>query len=210
MDEENGLLSGSASDEEKPKTLLGWLKAASPAIKILVTSGIIIILSNVLIIVYISSVMPGANVDSSGRGENPVNQQLENGREFLDELDYEKQFVDEYEKSMLVSGRLLKLLGAASARDRNWQQALSVEITLLKTLANGSQEVAPPNSPGYIAIHEVYLKAFADFKWAADNLMPAVSANDAELQERCVQRLNKGRERMNEAIQMLKEVYSGN
>lgn len=210
MNEENGLLGSLASDEEEPKTLLGWLKAASPAVKILVTAGLIIILSNVLIIFYVSAVMSGANVDSSGRDETPVNRQPVDGRESLNELDFEKHFVDDYEKSMLVSGRLLQLVDFAAERDRNWQQALSVDITLLKTLANGSQEVVPPNSPGYIAIHEVYLKAFADFKWAADNLMPAVSTNDAELQDSCVQRLNKGRERMNQAIQNLKDVYSGN
>ncbi|MDI6816486.1 MAG: hypothetical protein QME41_04765 [Actinomycetota bacterium] len=208
MDNENSLPSGQGNDKDRPKTLLNWFKTTSPVIKILVVAGFFIILSNVIIIAYVSSVTTNAGVDSSSEDGASVDGQPAGSRKPMKEVDYEKHFVDYYEKSMLLSERLLQLADVEVGRDGDWHKELSVDITLLKTLANNAQDVVPPASPGYQAIHEDYLEAFADFKWAADNLMAASAENDKVLQERCVRRLNKGRARMNDAVTKLKDVYS--
>ncbi|HCG98610.1 MAG TPA: hypothetical protein DE036_02040 [Actinobacteria bacterium] len=208
MDNENGLQSDFDNDEEKPKTLLSRLKTTSLVVKILVVAGFLIILSNVFIIAYVSSVTTNVNVDSSSQDGASVDGQPADSRKPMKELDYEKQFVDDYEMSMLLSGRLLKLADVAAGRDGAWHKELSVDITLLKTLANNAQEVVPPASPGYQAVHKAYLEAFVDFKWAADNLSAASAENDKVLQERCIRRLYKGRARMNDAVTNLKNVYS--
>ncbi|MDP2210664.1 MAG: hypothetical protein Q8J63_02865 [Candidatus Aquicultor sp.] len=208
MDNENGLPSEFDNDEEKPKALLSWLKTTSPVIKILVVAGVIIVLSNVLIIAYVSSVTTNVNVDAGSQDGASVDGQPADSRKPMKELDYEKHFVDYYEKSMLLSERLLQLADVEVGRDGAWHKELSVDITLLKTLANNAQEVVPPASPGYQAIHKAYLEAFADFKWAADNLIAASAENDKVLQERCIRRLHRGRARMNDAVTNLKDVYS--
>ncbi|MBS3908320.1 MAG: hypothetical protein KGZ93_01590 [Actinobacteria bacterium] len=208
MDNESGLLNGQGADEERPKTLLGWVKTISPVIRILGVASFIIILSNVLIIAYVSSVTTNVSVDSGGENEASVDGRPADSREPMKELDYEKHFIDYYEKSMLLSGRLLQLSNLEVERAGDWHKELSVDITLLKTLANNAQEAVPPASPGYQAIHEIYLEAFVDFKWAADNLIAASAENDKALQKRCIQRLNKGRARMNDAVKSLKDVYS--
>jgi hypothetical protein len=208
LDDESSLLSRPEKDEESPKTLLSWLKATTPVIKMLIAAGLIIILGNLLIIAYVSSVTTGANVDSGNRDDAPVDGKPTESRKPMDELAFEKHFVDYYEKSMLLSGRMIQLADVSIERDDDWQRELSVDITLLKTLANGVQEVVPPESPGYKTIHEISLAAFADFKWAADNLMAASVENDKALQAKCVNRLTTGRERMNKAVTNLKDVYS--
>ena len=166
------------------KHLWEWFRGSHFVVKAFVYGSLIVILGNLAFIVYANNYLSSDNKSQGPRS--------------LTGPEYEKAFIDQYDKWMATTNQLLYLVKDGEVRNDDWKHQVAIQITQMKTLINQERKMVPPKE--YVVIHSSYKKAISEFSWAADNLSKSIANQDQALLNKCIERVVKGRSHLVRAL----------